>query len=86
LTDSQGRPLSAEAKKITDIIGGLSLGDTTANTKRSLEEVKRLYTKMRGDVESRLEGKWTGSPAEGGQAPPEKPIGRPKWQEAPVVQ
>ncbi len=70
MTASQGRPLAAEANRINDIVAGLSLfGTTGANTKRALEEVQKLYMKMRGDTLSIIQGAW--KPAE------EKGVGAP---------
>ncbi len=85
LTDSQGRPLSAEASKITDIIGGLSLGDTTANTIRSLEEIQKLYKKMYEDKMLQLGGKW--KPRDQRDPAESKPSGggNSAWEAAPVV-
>jgi hypothetical protein len=84
LTDRHGRPLSSEAGSISDIIGGLSLGDTTANTIRSLEEVKRLYAKMREDNTKRLGGTWTPGPEHPTATPPPPASGG--WRSAPLVQ
>ena len=86
LIGSDGRPLSSEAGRINDIIGGLSLGDTTANTQRSLNEIKALYAKMRGDTLSRLQGTWQPGGAPGGAPPPGNSTRKPAWQDAPVVQ
>ena len=83
LTDRHGRPLSSEAGSISDIIGGLSLGDTTANTIRALEEVKRLYAKMREDNTKRLGGTWTPAPA---SSAPAAPASGGSWRSAPLVQ
>ena len=83
LTDRHGRPLSSEAGSISDIIGGLSLGDTTANTIRSLEEIKRLYAKMREDNTKRLGGTWTPAPA---SSAPAAPASGGSWRSAPLVQ
>jgi hypothetical protein len=58
LQDANGRPLSSEAAKISDIIAGLNMGDTTANTLRSMQEIKQLYTKMRENEISRMDGSW----------------------------
>jgi hypothetical protein len=45
LDQKTGRPLSAEAGHITDIIAGLNMGDTTANTLRAMKDIKeRLIT------------------------------------------
>lgn len=81
LHDSNGRPLSAEAKKVTDIIAGLSAGDTTANTKRALEELKKLYGSMRAETLSRIEGTWKPG---GPDAPPPAaapPKAKPSWMD-----
>ena len=60
LTDSHGRPMSAEAERINHIIGGLNIGDTTANTLRNLEEISTLYAEMRNQSNQRLKGTWKG--------------------------
>lgn len=53
LDQRTGRPLSVEAGHINDIIGGLNMGDTTANTLRSMKEIRaRLEELMKGNVES----------------------------------
>lgn len=92
LTDAQGRPLSKDAEKITDIVGGLNLGDTTANTMRSLEEVQKLYNGMRKDTLAKLKGDWKPrnerdpAPSSGGSSPsPTAPNPTP-WANDPVVQ
>ena len=72
-----GRPLSAEAGKISDIIAGLNMGDTVANTKRALEEVKQRYTEMRANAQSRLGG----SVPKGSEG---KPVTDPGWDDFPV--
>lgn len=86
LTESAGRPLAAEAARINDIIGGLNLGDTTANTIRALEEVKQLYAKMRADNIARLKGTWAprGESPAGPPAPPPA-SGSSPWLNDPVV-
>jgi hypothetical protein len=89
LTSSTGRPLSSEAGRIDDIIGGLSLGDTTANTIRSLEEIQRLYKKMQQDAKARLEGTWVPPDERDPNAPPAAQpggAGQPRWMSAPKVQ
>lgn len=88
MTESGGRPLSHEAERISHIIAGLNMGDTTANTKRSLDEIRQLYTKMRADTLSQLMGTWQpgantpGFGPGGGGGGSSKP--RP-WAEAPIV-
>ncbi len=56
LLDASGRPLSVSEHRIDDIIGGGSFGDLTANTLRSLDEVKKEYSKMRDQHQARLKG------------------------------
>jgi len=53
LTDSHGRPLSAEASKIGDVVAGVSPGDTTANALRGLEEYKQFLIELRAENEQR---------------------------------
>lgn len=81
LTDSNGRPLSAEAGNVDKIIAGLRLGDTAANTARAYYELKQLLTKMKKDLGSRISG-------EGSKpAPKEEPKFDDRWwKSAPVVQ
>lgn len=81
LHDSNGRPLSAEAKKVTDIIAGLSAGDTTANTKRALEELKKLYGSMRQETLSRIEGTWKPGGAEPPPAAAAPTKAKPSWMD-----
>jgi hypothetical protein len=64
LLDRSGRPLSAEAAHINDIVAGLSAGDTTANTMRAMKDLKVLLRKMRTDQQKRI-----------GEEPPETPAG-----------
>ena len=80
LFDRSGRPLAADADRINDIIGGLSLGDTTANTMRSLKEVKERLQRLQKSQEDQLSGKWTPDTPK-----PARPSGKPAWEEAPVV-
>lgn len=56
LQDASSRGLKAEADKINSLIAGLNLGDTTANTKRALTEVRDLWDKMQGDNLARRRG------------------------------
>ena len=87
LFDRAGRPLAAEADRLNDIIGGLSAGDTTANTMRSLKEIQTLYKKMQKDAQARLKGDFhsdsSGAPAEDAKPKP-KPKPAP-WQNDPEV-
>ncbi len=80
LDQSTGRPLSAEASHISDVIAGLSAGDTTANTLRAMKEIKAQLARMKTRQKERL-----GEPAPAGQAPtPDKPKAAP-WQNDPEV-
>jgi hypothetical protein len=83
LFDRSGRPLAADADRINDIIGGLSLGDTTANTIRSLKEVKERLQRLQKSQEDQLSGKWTPAGPGKSDAPSN---GKPSWEEAPIVQ
>lgn len=83
LFDRAGRPLAADADRINDIIGGLSLGDTTANTLRSLKEVKDRLGRLQKSQEDQLENKWT--PDTPKVDKPVGPAGKPAWEEAPIV-
>ena len=84
LFDRNGRPLSADAERIDDIIGGISLGDTTANTIRSLKEVKERMERLKQKKNDELTGKWT--PGTADTAPQRKAGAKPAWEEAPIVQ
>lgn len=65
LNDASSRGLKAEADKIGAIIAGLNIGDTTANTKRALGEVRDLWDKMQQDNMARRDGKPNSPPAAG---------------------
>lgn len=78
LTDSNGRPLSSEAGNVSNIIAGLQVGDTTANTARAYLELRKLLSKMKGDLQSRGAG--------GGEAPPATAAPEGDWwKNSPVV-
>jgi hypothetical protein len=81
LFDRSGRPLAADADRINDIIGGLSLGDTTANTLRSLKEVKERLERLQKSQEDQLKDTWTPDTPK----PAPKADGKPAWEEAPIV-
>ena len=78
LTDSNGRPLSAEAGKVANIIAGLGIGDTTANTARAYAELRPLLKRIKEDLSKRRGGapESSGSPA---------PAKSPSWMDAPEV-
>lgn len=62
LDRNTGRPLSTEAGKVSDIIAGLNIGDTTANTLRAMKEIRDRLTAIRDRDKARLGGT-TQSPA-----------------------
>ena len=93
MQDASSRGLKAEADKINSMIAGLNFGDTTANTKRALTEVRDLWDKMQQDNVNRRRG--TPNPATGAGpqtgAPPTAPSGgkpsggKMPWQKDPIV-
>ncbi len=87
LLNTNGRPLSAEAGAVHDIIAGLNAGDTTANTKRALLEVKKLYQRTMAETKTLLEGGRNAPVAEPGtvEEGPRPPTRTPSWRDAPVV-
>src|SRR5262249_6082490 len=54
LLDTQGRPLSAEHAQVNNIVAGMSLGDTTANTMRALKDLKARYERLMHGNQERL--------------------------------
>ena len=56
LDQKTGRPLSAEAGKIGDIIAGLNMGDTTANTLRAMKEIRERLTTIRDRDKAQIGG------------------------------
>lgn len=92
LTGRDGRPLSAEAERINQIISGLGIGDTTANTKRQLSDVRDQYLDFRKQTMSRVKGTWTptGSQPASDAAPAATPVvpapQNAPWLKAPLVQ
>lgn len=79
LLDTKGRPLSAEAGRINNIIAGLQLGDTTANTARAYYEFKKVLDQIKGNLRERA-GTGDSAPA----AKTEQPAGD-WWKTSPVV-
>jgi hypothetical protein len=78
LDRATGRPLSSEHELIDHIIRGLNMGDTTANTLRSLEELKKRLGALRQSAAERI----------GGSAPAAKPAAAPTstgWDAYPEV-
>ena len=82
LTDSQGRPLSAEAGNIDKVVRGLNLGDTTKITAERLLQLKKLYQQMSTDTETRMKGGSGSAPAKAAPAP----SGPMPWQRDPIKQ
>jgi hypothetical protein len=77
LDQKTGRPLSAEAGHISDIIAGLNMGDTTANTLRAMKEIRQRLETIRDRDKAQLgEG---AAPV----ATPSDPDDRP-WENDPV--
>lgn len=93
LQDASSRGLKAEADKINSLIAGLNMGDTTANTKRALTEVKQLWDKMQQDNVNRRRGTPNSATGAGPQSgtpavsAPAKPAttGKMPWQKDPIV-
>ena len=88
LQDASSRGLKAEADKINSLIAGLNIGDTTANTKRALTEVRELWDKMQADNMARRQGTPNSTPENstiGTTGGAKKPSSAPKWQSAPIV-
>ncbi len=56
LDQKTGRPLSAEAGHISDIIAGLNIGDTTGNTLRAMKELKERLKTIRDRDKAQLGG------------------------------
>lgn len=95
MQDASSRGLKAEADKINAMIAGLNLGDTTANTKRALTEVRQLWDKMQQDNVNRRRG--TPNPATGAGpggsnpegvgvvTPAKAATGKMPWQKDPIV-
>ena len=84
LTESTGRPLSAEAAKLQSILPGLSAGDTTANVVRAYREIKPLIAKIQQQLDARIRGE---RPAASGAGPAAEPGSRrPAWMDAPEVE
>jgi len=90
LTGADGRPLSADSAKVNDVVAGLNLGDTTANTIRALQSLRDWYLSDRQDVLGILGGDFQpgGAPLGGGPAPApgaQPPAGGTPWANDPIV-
>jgi hypothetical protein len=79
LDQKTGRPLSQEAGHISDIIAGLNMGDTTANTKRAMKEIKERLETIRDRNKAELPG--------AGEAPAAAPapVEDKPWENDPVT-
>jgi len=93
LQDASSRGLKAEADKINSLIAGLSMGDTTANTKSALTDIRELWDKMQQDNVNRRRGTPNAATGAGpGSANPEG-VGQTKaapkkqmpWEKDPVI-
>lgn len=93
MQDASSRGLKAEADKVNSMIAGLNIGDTTANTKRALTEVRDLWSKMKDDSINRRRGvpsPTSGAGPQGGEpgtpssAKPTSGKTMP-WQKDPIV-
>ena len=59
LFDRSGRPLAADSERINDIIGGISMGDTTANSITSLQTALKRLEELQSNRKQQLQGDWT---------------------------
>lgn len=93
MQDASSRGLKAEADKVNSMIAGLNIGDTTANTKRALTEVRDLWSKMKDDSINRRRGNpspTSGAGPQGGE-PGTPSSAKPTtgktmpWQKDPIV-
>ncbi len=77
LTNSSGRPLSAEQSNIATVIRGLNMGDTTKITAERLYNYKKLLQEMAQDTEKRIKL----NPEERGSVvPPKSEGGEKPWE------
>lgn len=90
LTGRFGRLLASEKADLERVITGLNLTDTTQNTIKTYEELRKLYTQIQNDMEARrtrtrVAPGVPGASAPAGSAtpPPSRP---PAWSDAPAVQ
>jgi hypothetical protein len=77
LLTSKNDRLKSTGDRIDSIIAGLSAGDTTANTLRSLRELKKLYATMRSETEQELGRPVTAAPSAAPAPPPTS--GKKPW-------
>ena len=87
LTGRFGRLLASERSDLERVTSGLNLTDTTQNTIKTYEELRKLYAQIQRDMEARrtrtrqAPGTPGGTPTE---APP-PPTRPPAWSDAPRV-
>lgn len=98
LLNRSGRPLSAEAGHLNNFIAGLNVGDTTANTRRAMVELRALFEEYLSGQQQRLDPAVpaigsvpgsSGAPAGGGARPApaaKAPVRAPAWTDDPVIQ
>ena len=77
MTNSSGRPLSAEQSNIASVIRGLNMGDTTKITAERLYNYKKLLQEMATDTEKRIK---LNPEDRGSVAPPKSEGGEKPWE------
>ncbi len=77
MTNSSGRPLSAEQSNIASVIRGLNMGDTTKITAERLLNYKKLLQEMATDTEKRIK---LNPEDRGSVAPPKSEGGEKPWE------
>jgi hypothetical protein len=86
LDASTGRPLSAEAAHVNNIVAGLGIGDTTANTIRALKDLKKLYEELKTGNQKDIGDVPAGSSELPAGSTPDKGSATPRWMSAPKVE
>lgn len=77
MTNSSGRPLSAEQSNIANVIRGTNLGDTTKITAERLYNYKKLLQEMSADTEKRIK---LAPDERGSVTPPKSDGGEKPWE------
>lgn len=80
LLDTRGRPISAEAERVNDIIAGLSPGDTGPNTIRAYVELRDQLNRIKGQLKERQ-----GPAAPSHEEAPVAPKAEKGWDAYPTV-
>ena len=83
LLTSKNDRLKSTGDRIDSIVAGLSAGDTTQNTLRSLRELKKLYATMRSETEQELGRPVTAAPSAAPAPPPTS--GKKPWANDPIA-